>query len=86
MYGLLINQEEKEEIIYLLKREMDEILFDIKNEHIDLIIKEAMADRYKTLFTLFKRIAAHQECMRYISPSNLLVSDKEPDFDQKRLT
>jgi len=83
MYGLLINQEEKEEIIYLLKREMDEILFDIKNEHIDLIIKEAMADRYKTLFSLFKRIAAHQDCMKYIFPSNIIEKDRQPDFDQK---
>lgn len=68
MHGMLINDVEKEEIIYLLKREMDEILYDLKNVHIEPIVKRAMEERYRTLFALFKRIAAHQECMKYIFP------------------
>ncbi|GIN96626.1 hypothetical protein J6TS1_24960 [Siminovitchia terrae] len=69
MYGMLITEQEKEEIIYLLKREMDEILFDLKNEDIEHIVKRAMEERYKTLFSLFKRVAGHRECMKYILPA-----------------
>ncbi|MFS0646233.1 hypothetical protein [Siminovitchia sp. 179-K 8D1 HS] len=68
MHGMLINDIEKEEIIYLLKREMDEILYDLKNVHIEPIVKRAMEERYRTLFTLFKRVAAHQECLKYMFP------------------
>ncbi|MFD1708846.1 hypothetical protein ACFSCZ_19405 [Siminovitchia sediminis] len=69
MHGMLISEQEKEEIVYLLKREMDEILFDLRNEHIEKMVKEAMEDRYKTLFSLFKRVASHKECMKYIFPA-----------------
>ncbi|RST71844.1 hypothetical protein D4T97_018185 [Siminovitchia acidinfaciens] len=68
MYGMLINEKEKEEVIYLLKREMDEILFDLKDERIEHIVKRAMEERYKTIFSLFKRLAGHRECMQYILP------------------
>ena len=39
MIGLLINEKEIKEIEYLIKREMDEILFDLKDERIDHIVK-----------------------------------------------
>jgi hypothetical protein len=66
LLGLLINEREKQEIEYLLKREMDEILFDLKDGRIDHIVKRAMDERYKILFSLFKRIASHKECLKYI--------------------
>ncbi|WP_462412610.1 hypothetical protein [Neobacillus sp. Marseille-QA0830] len=66
MFGLLINEKEVKEMEYLIKREMDEILFDLSDERIDHIVKRAMEERYKILFALFKRVASHQECMKYI--------------------
>ena len=45
---------------------MDEILFDLRDDRIDLFIKTAMEERYKHLFTLFKRVAPPYECMKYI--------------------
>jgi hypothetical protein len=66
LLGLLINEREKQEIEYLLKREMDEILFDLKDGRIDHIVKRAMNERYEILFSLFKRIASHKECLQYI--------------------
>ncbi|MBS4197965.1 hypothetical protein [Lederbergia citri] len=69
MLGLLLNDRDKEEIIYLLKREMDEILFDLKDVRIESIVKQSMKERYKTLFSLFKRVASENECMNYILPS-----------------
>nr|WP_263323849.1 hypothetical protein [Neobacillus sp. Marseille-Q6967] len=66
MIGLLINEKEIKEIEYLIKREMDEILFDLKDDRIDYIVKRAMEERYKILFLLFKRVASPQECLRYM--------------------
>jgi len=66
MFGLLINEKEVKEMEYLIKRELDEILFDLKDERIDTIVKRAMEERYKTLFTLFRRVASPQECLKYM--------------------
>ncbi|WP_338450569.1 hypothetical protein R4Z09_00945 [Niallia oryzisoli] len=66
MIGVLLNEMEIKEMQYLLKREMDEILFDLKDERIDLIVKRGMEERYKHLFTLFKRVAAPKDCLRYM--------------------
>ncbi|MFD1778926.1 MULTISPECIES: hypothetical protein [Fredinandcohnia] len=66
MIGLLVDQVEVKELEYLLKREMDEILFDVEDARIDHIVKRAMEERYQILFRLFKRIADPTECSRYI--------------------
>ncbi|WP_453992340.1 hypothetical protein [Bacillus nitroreducens] len=66
MIGLLVDQIEVKELEYLLKREMDEILFDVEDSRIDHIVKRAMEERYQILFRLFKRIADPSECSRYI--------------------
>ncbi|MGF2614190.1 hypothetical protein FZC84_18835 [Rossellomorea vietnamensis] len=71
MLGFLINERERQEIEYLLKREMDEILFDLKDARIDHIVKRAMDERYKILFTLFKRVASHKECLKYMKTKKL---------------
>ncbi|MGG4548450.1 hypothetical protein ABER02_11710 [Rossellomorea marisflavi] len=66
MLGFLIDGREKQEIEYLLKREMDEILFDLKDARIEYIVKRAMDERYAILFSLFRRIASHKECLKYM--------------------
>ncbi|QPC48074.1 hypothetical protein [Mangrovibacillus cuniculi] len=77
MLGLLVNNREVEEIQYLLKREMDEILFDLKDTRIDHIVKRAMEERYTILFALFRRVATHKECMQYILPTKKQKQKKE---------
>ncbi len=42
MLGLLISDGEKEEIIYLLKKEMDEILFDLSDDRLILLLKNQL--------------------------------------------
>ncbi|GIN64237.1 hypothetical protein J27TS8_42300 [Robertmurraya siralis] len=66
MLGMMMNDKEVKEIQYLIKREMDEILFDLEDERIDHIVKRAMEERYKILFALFKRVAPSKECLTYI--------------------
>ncbi len=76
MLGFLINGEEENEIRYLIKREMDEILFDLKDERIENIVKRAMEERYKILFALFKRLASPSECFRYLPGKKKSVTKK----------
>ncbi|RDU34955.1 hypothetical protein DRW41_21075 [Neobacillus piezotolerans] len=71
MIGLLVNAKEAKELEYLLKREMEEILFDLDDERIDHIAKKAMEERYKILFMLFRRIAQPAECMKYIRKKSI---------------
>jgi hypothetical protein len=66
MFGLLINNKEVKEMEYLIKREMDEILFDLRDDRIDHIVKRAMEERYKVLFTLFRRVASPHDCLKYM--------------------
>ncbi|MDE3840640.1 hypothetical protein C0966_15085 [Bacillus methanolicus] len=66
MIGILVNEKEVKELQYLMKREMDEILFYLKDERIEHIVKSAMQERYKVLFSLFKRIASPSDCLKYI--------------------
>lgn len=66
MLGFVINDKEKQEIEYILKRELDEILFDLQDERIDHLVKRSMEERYKILFNLFKRVAPAKECLRYM--------------------
>ncbi|WP_050613683.1 hypothetical protein [Bacillus testis] len=66
MMGLLISQKEREELEYLLKRELDEMLYEIKDEQIDGIVKRAIEERYQILFILFSKITPPPICMKYI--------------------
>lgn len=66
MLGVLINEKETREMEYLIKREMDEILFDLRDERIDHVAKRAMKERYQILFSLFKRVASPRECLKYM--------------------
>jgi hypothetical protein len=71
MIGLLINAKEVKEIEYLIKREMEEILFDLEDDRIDHIAKRAMEERYKVLFSLFRRIADPVDCLKYMRKKRL---------------
>ncbi len=66
MIGILINEKEIKEMEYLIKREMDEILYDLKDDRIDQMVKSAMDERYNILFTLFRRVAPPNECIKYV--------------------
>ncbi|WP_258832602.1 hypothetical protein [Peribacillus frigoritolerans] len=72
MLGLLINDKEKMELEYLLKREMDEILFDLQDDRIDYLVKRAINEKYNILFRLFKRVSTEEEILMYMKgKSNL---------------
>ncbi|PKG24588.1 hypothetical protein [Niallia nealsonii] len=73
MLGILLSQKEVKEFEYLLKRELDEILFDLGDDRIDKKVKSAMVIRYQNLFSLFKRIASPKECLQYVIKENKYI-------------
>ncbi|CAH0347553.1 hypothetical protein [Bacillus sp. CECT 9360] len=77
MLGLMINEIEKKEMEYIVKRELDEILFDLQDERIDHIVKRAMEERYKILFNLYKRVAPAMECMKYMRTKQTFKEQKQ---------
>lgn len=66
MLGLLISEMENRELEYLIKRELEELLMDMEDHRIDLVVKRAMRERYKTLFHLFSKVASDEECYKYM--------------------
>jgi len=57
---------EQKEMEYLIKRELEEILMDLDDHRIDHSVKGSMYKRYETLFQMFRRVASHQECLKYM--------------------
>ncbi|MGN4665659.1 hypothetical protein ACTFRP_07190 [Bacillus cereus group sp. MYBK234-1] len=57
MLGLMLTKEERKEMEYILKRELEELLFDFEDERIHEVVKKAMEERYKIIFCLFRRVA-----------------------------
>ncbi|PXW86705.1 hypothetical protein DES38_1191 [Streptohalobacillus salinus] len=70
MLGLMVSEAEMEELKYLVRREMEEILFDSEDPRIDERIKETLQTRYQVLFQLLKRIGTEQDVMPYLPRYN----------------
>ncbi|OIJ21658.1 hypothetical protein BKP45_02735 [Anaerobacillus alkalidiazotrophicus] len=66
MIGVMLNSKESQEIEYMLKRELEELLLDLTDSRIDGIVKRSMEERYKIIFGLYKRFASPKECYKYI--------------------
>lgn len=66
MLGILLNKEETKEMQYIIKRELEELLYELKDDGIDPMVKTVMEERYQILFSLFQRVAPARECFRYI--------------------
>ncbi|KGX90349.1 hypothetical protein N781_07755 [Pontibacillus halophilus JSM 076056 = DSM 19796] len=68
MLGFMLNDYERREMAYMLKREMEEVLLDLDDQRIDHIVKGAMEKRYRILFRMYKRVADERECLKYVPP------------------
>ncbi len=66
MLGLLLNSKETQEIEYVLKKEMEELLLDLTDPRIDDIVKTAMEEKYQIIFGIYRRFATPKEFSKYI--------------------
>jgi hypothetical protein len=65
MIGFLFNERECNELDYLLRKELDEMLFDLKDQRLEEDLKKAIESRYRIVFRMFARLASPMEITKY---------------------
>jgi hypothetical protein len=65
MIGLLLDERESKELDYILRKELDEMLLDLKDRRIDENIRRAIDARYRVIFRMFARFASPKELSKY---------------------
>lgn len=65
LMGFLFNERECRELDYLLRKELDEMLFDLRDNRMDDEIKAAIEARYNVIFRMYARIASPKEISKY---------------------
>ncbi len=65
MLGFLFNQKECRELSYILRKELDEMLYDLNDNRIDTEMKQAIELRYKVVFRMYARLASPNELSKY---------------------
>lgn len=71
MLGFLFNDKECKELNYLLRKELDEMLFDLKDSRMDGQIKQAIRSRYKVIFGMYAKLASPKELSKYALGRNI---------------
>ncbi|WP_260858847.1 hypothetical protein [Fictibacillus phosphorivorans] len=66
LVGMLLNHQELHEFEYVLKKEMEELRFDLEDHKIDAIVKSVLEERYQIIYRLFCRFAKPSDCRRYL--------------------
>lgn len=74
MLGMLFNDRECKELGYLLRKELDEMLFDLSDQRLDQEVRSAISNRYKTIFRMYARFASPKELSKYARNSRLTKS------------
>ena len=71
MLGILLDERESKELDYkILRKELDEMLLDLKDRRIDESIRRAIDGRYRVIFRMFARFASPKELSRYARNRN----------------
>ncbi|GGH85256.1 hypothetical protein JOD43_003271 [Pullulanibacillus pueri] len=76
MLGALFTEEEICEIEYLVKKELEELSFEIDDSRINHMVRRAMEERYQILFKIFKRFASSEDCIKFMrQPSQKNINE-----------
>jgi hypothetical protein len=70
MLGFLFSTKECQELEYMLRRELEELMLDLGDHRIDGVVKAAMEDRYTTVFRMYARLATPKELSKYVRNRN----------------
>lgn len=70
MLGFLLNEKECREFDYLLRKELDEMLLDLKDRRMDKSLKSAIQSRYKVIFRMYARLASPKDLSKYAIHQN----------------
>jgi hypothetical protein len=66
MMGFLFSERDCAEIKYLIRKELEEVLFDLGDYRMEEVVREAMEQRYQVLFKLYARFVSSKELTKYI--------------------
>ncbi len=66
MLGMLLNENECKEMAYVLRKELDEMLFDLSDQRLNQDIRQSIDKRYKTIFKMYARFAPQKELAKYV--------------------
>ncbi len=66
MLGIMLSRKEAQEMEYLIKKELEELLLDLEDSRIDGLVRRAMEERYKIVFKMYSRFAPPRELSKYI--------------------
>jgi hypothetical protein len=50
----------------VLKKEMEELMYDLEDQKIDGVVKSVLEERYQIIYRLFCRFAKPSDCRRYL--------------------
>lgn len=65
MLGVLFNERECRELDYVLRKEMDEMLFDLNDRKMGMEMRDAIESRYSVIFRMYARLASPKELSKY---------------------
>ena len=65
MLGFIFNERECRELDYVLRKELDEMLFELNDKKIHKEVKSAIEQRYNIIFRMYARLASPKELSRY---------------------
>ncbi|MFV9511618.1 hypothetical protein [Tepidibacillus sp. LV47] len=66
MLGFLFSEKECNELEYMIKKELEEMLLDLSDERIDGALRKAIEERYQIIFRLYSRFASSKELSKYV--------------------
>lgn len=65
MIGCVFNDRECREFAYILSKELDDMLLDLKDKRVDNEIKAAIESRYTVIFKMYARFTSKEDTSRY---------------------
>ncbi|CAM3646401.1 MULTISPECIES: hypothetical protein [Saccharibacillus] len=66
MLGMMFSEMECKEFGYVLRKELDEMLFDLSDKRLDKDMRKAISKRYQTIFQMYARVAPAKELSKYV--------------------
>lgn len=66
MLGCMFSGKEIQELEYVLKKELEELLLDLEDQRIDGLVKRSMEERYHIIFRMYARFAIPKELAKYV--------------------
>ena len=66
MIGMMFNDMECKEFGYVLRKELDEMLFDLSDKRLDQNMRISISKRYQTIFQMYARVAPPKELSKYV--------------------